>query len=32
MRIVQRRDLHAVVIDELGMGIVEPPVLHRLVE
>jgi hypothetical protein len=26
MRIMQRRDLHAVVIDKLGMSIVEPAV------
>src|SRR5215831_281612 len=32
MRIVQRRDLHAVFVDELGMRIVEPAVLHRLIE
>src|SRR6516162_2135439 len=32
MRIMQRRDLHPVFIDELGMAIVEPAVLHRLIE
>ena len=30
MRIVQRRDLHAVVVDQLGVVVVEPAVLHRL--
>ena len=30
MRIVQRRDLHAVVVDQLGVRFVEPAVLHRL--
>src|SRR6185437_7919320 len=32
MWIVQGRDLHAVLVDELGMSIVEPAVLHRLIE
>ena len=32
MRIMQRRDLHAVVVDQFGIGLVEPAVLQRLVE
>ena len=30
MRIMQRRDLHAALIDQLGVGDIEPAILDRL--